>query len=224
MQFFKTLFVLSAAVAGHVSAMPSAKSGMKSSKILETTVLTNLAVANDGEASHLAARAPAYGNKGQDFDISDFLPNFSGSSASKTTADNTQTSKDDSSSMWSGSMSDITQNIINQIDSGSLNFNQMAQEGLGFVNETLAGMDLNGMASKVGEQTSKLASRAVDTETLPGGSILSMLGSTAKSMLSNVDLNSLVQNVMSMTSGALSYVNFNWLIKTALSMAQSMME
>ncbi|KPM42828.1 hypothetical protein AK830_g3745 [Neonectria ditissima] len=208
MQFFKTLFVLTAAVAGHVSAAPGAKS----------------AVANAGEAPSLAARAPAVQTEadqasGDDFDLSNVLNSFTGSSASG----NADSKEDGISSLWSGSISDFTQNIIDQINNGSLDFDKMAQEGLGFVNKTIASLDLNSVASNIGRETSKLASRAVDTETLPGGSILSYLGSTASSLLSKIDIDSLVQGSMSATSSVLSYVNFNWIVKTALSLVQGLM-
>ncbi|KAK7419639.1 hypothetical protein QQX98_003230 [Neonectria punicea] len=209
MQFFKTLLVLSAAVAGHAAAMPSAKS----------------AVAHAGDAPSLSVRANDVAAKASqapkdDYDLTSWLSGFTGSSASN----NADKGEDDSSSsLWSGSINDFTQSIIDRIDSGSLDFNKMAQDGLGFVNETVSSVDLNSMTSKLGQETSKLASRAVDTETIPGGSIIQFFASAAKSLLGKVDIDSLVQNTMSATSGALSYVNFNWLIKTALSMVQGLM-
>ncbi|KAK7432943.1 hypothetical protein QQZ08_000414 [Neonectria magnoliae] len=205
MQFFKTLFVLSAAVAGHAAAMPSAKS----------------AVANAGDAPSLSVRANDVADKASQApkdDLTSWLSGFTGSSAS-----NANKGEDDSSSLWSGSISDITQGIINRIDSGSLDFNQIAQDGLSLVNETVSSVDLNGITSKLGQETSKLASRAVDTETIPGGSVIQFIASTVKSLLGKVDIDSLVQNTISATSGALSYVNFNWLIKTVLGLVQGLM-
>jgi len=85
---------------------------------------------------------------------------------------------------------DLLQNMIDLIDSGTLNVNELVKYGFGVFTKFVASVDLNAL---VGEGIDRLAKLITSIPGIPGGVIIQTIFTAVKAFVSNVNFNALAQ-------------------------------
>ncbi|GKU06042.1 hypothetical protein FLAG1_09550 [Fusarium langsethiae] len=85
---------------------------------------------------------------------------------------------------------DLLQNMIDLIDSGTLNVNELVKYGFGVFTKFVASVDLNAL---VGEGIDRLAKLITSIPGIPGGVLIQPIFTAVKAFVSNVNFNALAQ-------------------------------
>ncbi|KAM0489697.1 hypothetical protein ACHAP8_012324 [Fusarium lateritium] len=114
-------------------------------------------------------------------------------------------------------VNDLLTKILVLIDSGSLDFNELAREGFNLTNQFASSVDLDALAKEGLDWFAELVTSFPD---IPGAAFIQSLLNIAKTLVAKVDFNALAQTFLVTVGGVVSSFDFNVAVKTGIEFLQ----